>query len=215
MAVSLSSGTTAQPAVWLSEDGLAWRGIPLPPSTFSGANLAQAVVLPEGFVIAGRTGSLAGWGGGYFPSTTPAVWYSADGSDWTRETLPGAVAAPEAEASVAIVGAGKLVSHVVSWDCACPPEGDTQAWTSSDGRAWRATDIAFPSPAVVLTDGRQALQLVPADGVLTVAVSSDGFHWAQIPVPGSGPADADVGVYGPAGLLVEGSDASLWLAVIR
>jgi hypothetical protein len=49
-----------------------------------------------------------------------------------------------------------------------------------------------------------------------VAVSSDGFKWAQIAVSGSGsgPADSNDAAYGPVGLLVEGSDSSLWLATI-
>jgi hypothetical protein len=67
---------------------------------------------------------------------------------------------------------------------------------------------------VVLSDGRQALQLVPADGALTVATSSDGFVWAQIAVSGPGPADFLDEAYGPAGLLVEGSDGNVWLAAI-
>ena len=216
LAVSVSSATTASPAVWLSSDGRAWRAVSLSTSTFQGANLAQAEVVGDGFLVAGRTGSLVGSGGGSFPSTTPAIWWSADGSDWSRASLPNVAAFPEAEAAIAEVGAGKLVAHVGSWDCGCPPEGDTQAWTSSDGRAWKAAGGSFPSPAVVLTDGTQALQLVEADGVLSVAVSSDGFKWAQIAVSGSGsgPADSNDAAYGPVGLLVEGSDSSLWLATI-
>ena len=213
IAVSASSDSgTARPAIWLSADGRVWRAVTLSSATFKDAYLSEALVIKDGYLVAGRTGSLEGWGGGDFPSTTPSMWWSADGSAWSRAILPNVAEAPEAEAAIATVGAGKLVVHVGRWDCSCPPEGDTQAWTSSDGRAWKAATAAFPSPAVVLSDGRQALQLVPADGVLTVAISSDGFRWAQIVVSGSGPADDDGEAYGPAGLMVEGSDGSLWLA---
>lgn len=216
VAVSVSSdSSTARPAVWLSADGRVWRAVSLSSSTFKDAYLSEAVVLGGGYLVAGRTGSLAGWGGGDFPSTTPAIWWSADGSTWSRATLANVAAAPEAEAAIATLGSGKLVAHVESWDCSCPPQGDNHAWTSIDGRAWRAATAAFPSPAVVLSDGRQALQLVPSEGVLTEAVSSDGFQWAQIVVSGSGPADYDGAAYGPAGLVVEGSDGSLWLAAVR
>jgi hypothetical protein len=215
MAVGTSGDSgTSLPAVWLSVDGRVWRAASLSSVAFNDAYLARATVLGNGFLVAGRVGSLEGYGGGYFPSTTPAIWWSADGSDWSRETLPNVAEAPQAEAAIATVGGGKLVAHVVSWDCSCPPEDVTQTWTSSDGRVWKAATKQFPSPAVVLSDGRQALQLVPADGALTVATSSDGFVWAQIAVSGPGPADFLDEAYGPAGLLVEGSDGNVWLAAI-
>ena len=78
----------------------------------------------------------------------------------------------------------------------------------------RTVAATFPSPAVVLTDGRQAIQLISADGAVTVAVSPDGFRWAQIAASGSGPADYDGEANGPAGLLVEASDGGFWLATI-
>jgi len=215
IAVSVSSAGIARPAVWLSPDGRVWRAASLPATTFQDAYLAEATVLGDGYLVSGRTGSLQGWGGGFFPSTMPATWWSADGSAWSHATLPKVAAAPQAEATISTVGAGRLVAHVDSWDCSCPPDGVTQAWTSSNGRAWKAVTATFPSPAVVFSDGRQALQLVPGDGVLTVAVSPDGFGWAQIAVSGTGPVDYDGEAYGPAGLVVEASDGSLWLAVIR
>jgi len=93
-------------------------------------------------------------------------------------------------------------------------DGDGQAWTSSDGRTWKAATSQFPSPAVVLFDGHQALQVVSRTENLTVAISSDGFKWAQVAVSGSGPADLSDEAYGPAGVLVEDSSGNLWLAVI-
>ncbi len=215
MAVSRSSdSSTDSPAVWLSADGQTWQALSLSSDTFADAYLARGTVLADGFLVAGRIGSLEGWGGGDFPTTTPAIWWSADGSDWSRVTLPDVATTPEAEAAITAIATGKLVAHVVSWDCSCPPEGDDQAWTSSDGQTWKAAMEQFPSPAVVLSDGHEALQLVPSDGGLTVAVSSDGFEWAEVAVSGSGPADLSDAAYGPAGLLVEDSSGNLWLAAI-
>ncbi|MGD0861443.1 MAG: hypothetical protein ABSA21_01610 [Candidatus Limnocylindrales bacterium] len=213
MAVSRSSDAgAAVPAIWLSADGQNWRASSLPSATFGAAYLARGTVLGGGFLVAGRIGSLEGWGGGYFPSTTPAIWWSADGSEWSRVTLSDVASAPQAEATITKVADGKLVAHVVSWDCVCPPEGDGQAWTSTDGRTWKAATGQFPSPAVVLSDGHQALQVVSSDGALTVAASADGFRWAQVAVSGSGPADLLDEAYGPSGVLVEDSDGNLWLA---
>jgi hypothetical protein len=215
MAVSLSSdAAAAAPAVWLSADGQSWRAVSLSAATFQDAYLASGTVLGHGFLVAGRIGSLAGWGGGEFPSTTPAIWWSADGAAWSRVTLANAGAGPQAQAAITTLAAGKLVANVASWDCSCSPDGDAQAWTSSDGRTWKAATSQFPSPAVVLSDGHQALQVVSSNGNLTVAISSDGFKWAQVAVSGSGPADLSDEAYGPAGVLVEDSSGNLWLAVI-
>jgi hypothetical protein len=215
MAVSRSSdSSSAEPAVWLSADGQIWHAVSLAPETFQDAYLARGTVLADGFLVAGRIGSVEGWGGGDFPSTTPAIWWSADGSDWSRVTLADAAATPEAEAAITTIAAGKLVADVASWDCSCSPEGDDQAWTSNDGRTWTAAAAQFPSPAVVLSDGHQALQVVASEGALTVAISPDGFEWAQVAVSGSGPADLSDEAYGPAGVLVEDSSGNLWLATI-
>jgi len=72
MAVSRSSdSSTASPAVWLSADGQSWRAVALAPATFEDAYLARGTVLGDGFLVAGRIGSLEGWGGGDFPATRP------------------------------------------------------------------------------------------------------------------------------------------------
>ena len=47
-----------------------------------------------------------------------------------------------------------------------------------------------------------------------MAISSDGFEWAQVAVSGPGPADVSDEAYGPAGVLVEDSSGNLWLATI-
>jgi hypothetical protein len=218
MAVGTTSDSGSPvPAVWLSADGRTWHPVSLSADTFKDAYLARATVLGGGFLAAGRIGSLTGWGSGFFPSTTPAVWWSADGTSWSRVTLTEVDAAPQAEAAVTKIATGKLVAHVVSWDCACPPEGDSQAWTSTDGRAWKAVRTAFPSPAIVESDGHQALQALQspsADSVMTVATSSDGFKWTQLAVSGTGPTDLLDEAYGPAGLLVEDLNGNVWLASI-
>jgi hypothetical protein len=215
MAVSRSSdSSTASPAVWLSADGQSWRAVALAPATFEDAYLARGTVLGDGFLVAGRIGSLEGWGGGDFPATTPAIWWSADGSDWSRVTLDDAATAPEAEAAVTTIAPGRLVADVARWDCSCSPDGDDQAWTSSDGHTWKAAGTEFPSSSVVLSDGHQALEVVTSDGGLAVAMSPDGFEWAQVAVSGPGPADLSDEAYGPAGVLVEDSSGNLWLATI-
>ncbi len=214
MALSLSgNGATASPAIWLSADGRAWHSAALSSAAFADAYLERGTVLGSGYVVAGRTGSLSGMGSGDFPATRPAVWWSADGSSWSPAILPGVQAAPEAEAAVTIVAAGKLVAHVWRWDCSCAPEGVSASWTSTDGHVWTSSAAAFPQ-VPVLSDGHRALLVLGGSGGLTVEASTDGFAWAPLVLSGSGPADLFSVAYGPDGLLVEGTDMSMWLAAI-
>jgi hypothetical protein len=215
MAVSDSETGPSNAAIWLSADSRAWHEVTLPATLFQDAHLARATIVDDTYLAAGRTGSLEGSGGGHFPSTTPAIWSSVDGIAWSRATLPGVVAAPEAEAAVTVAGPGKVIGHVVSWDCLCSPEGVTGSWTSGDGRNWTASHLGFPSPAVVLTDGHQAVQVVSDEDVATEAISSDGFKWSRFRVTGSGPADVADAAFGPAGLLVIDSAGALWRPTVR
>jgi hypothetical protein len=215
MAISLSSeSATSDPAVWLSANGRSWRPVTLPPEAFKDAYLASGAVLSGGYLIAGRIGSVAGYGGGDYPSTTPALWWSADGSAWSRVSLAGASAAPEAEAAVTRVANGRLVAHVVCWDHLSPPDGATQTWSSSDGRSWAPSGDGFPSPAVILTDGHQAMQPIATDAGVTVSTSPDGFDWTQRAITGTAPPDWFDAALGPAGLLVSSTDQRAWLAVL-
>jgi hypothetical protein len=217
MAVSSdAASTTTAPSVWFSTDGRDWHGGPLTAPVFANASLAAGLALEGGFVLEGRVGSLDGFGGGSFPATTPALWWSSDGSAWSVVKLAGSAAAPEAEARIVPVGAGKLVAHVVGWDTPSQPDGQGMAWTSADGRTWKLSAAPFPAaPTTIETDGRQAVQVVVrVDGALAMAVSADGFAWLEVPSTGTGagPSDFSDYVMGPAGLLVEDVEGTLWLA---
>lgn len=215
MAISRSSeSATSDPAVWLSANGRSWRSVTLPPEAFKDAYLASGSVLSGGYLIAGRIGSVAGYGGGDYPSTTPALWWSADGSAWSRVSLAGASAAPEAEAAVTTIANGRQIAHVVRWDLRVPPDGANQTWSSPDGRSWTPSGDGFPSPAVILTDGHQAMQPIATEAGVTVSTSPDGFDWTQRAITGTAPPDSfDVAV-GPSGLLVSSTDQRAWLAVL-
>ncbi len=217
MAISTDSASTAnRPAVWFSTNGRDWRGGPLTDETFANSSLSRGLVLGNGYLLEGRVGSLDGSGGGYFPMSTPALWWSGDGAKWTAVELKGVTTGPAAEALVTAVGQGKLVASVVSWDSPTQIEGVTSAWSSFDGRTWKPSDKSFVGmPMSVSTDGKQAIrQLQTASDAPAFAISADGFIWAEVPWSSAGPNDVTGLTVGPAGILVGETSGNLWLGSI-
>jgi hypothetical protein len=218
MALSPSTdAATASPVIWLSSNGTKWRKVALPDSAFTDAYLARGMVVPDGYVIAGRIGSVAGHGSGDYPATTPAVWWSSDGVAWTRVELPGVEVAPEAEAAVTKVADGRLVARVVAWDCpgpGCTVDGADNTWTSTDGRVWAIAQGRLPLQ-LMFTDGHRALTVGELDGAVTVETSADGFNLSRLAASGDSPPDILDAAYGPSGLLIEATDESLYQAMIE
>jgi hypothetical protein len=217
MAISTDTASTEnRPAVWFSTNGRDWRGGRLPDDTFANSALSRGLVLGSGYLLEGRVGSLEGLGGGYFPMSTPAMWWSSDGSKWTAVELKGAASAPAAEALVTALGKGKLIASVVSWDSPTQIDGVTSAWTSTDGRTWTLSARSFVGmPMSVSTDGKQAIrQLQTASDVPAFAISADGFGWAEVPWGSAGPDEADQLTVGPPGILLADMSDNLWLGNI-
>ena len=207
----------ASPAVWLSSNGTTWQRVDLSGSSFADAFLARGMVLPDGYLIAGRVGTVAGHGSGYYPATTPAIWWSRDGVVWTSVALDGMKPDPEAEAAVTRITDAKLAARAVSWDCrgpACVVEGADTTWTSTDGRVWTKAQGRLP-PQLTFSAGRRALAIGEVDGVLTVETTTDGFTWTRLPASAGAPADLFDAALGPSGLLIASVDQSLWLATIE
>jgi hypothetical protein len=208
---------SASPEVWLSSNGTTWQRVDLSGSSFADAFLARGMVLPDGYLIAGRVGTVAGHGSGYYPATTPAIWWSRDGLVWTSVALDGVKAAPEAEAAVTRITDATLAARVVSWDCrgpACVVEGADTTWTSTDGGVWTKAQGRL-LPQLTFSDGRRALAIGAVDGVLTVETTTDGIVWTRLPASAGAPADLFDAAFGPSGLLVATTDQSLWLATIE
>jgi hypothetical protein len=144
------------------------------------------------------------------------VWWSAGGSGWTRESLPGASTAADASLSIHRLNDGEIV--------AVSQAGDTpDAWVSTDGRTWSAV----PTPAIealfgTITDNRRSIvAAAPSDdqGELVFQTVGDQLDVAPLPQTGGGPVQtADsiptITAVGPTGLVVVSVDGShLWLGV--
>jgi hypothetical protein len=228
----IARGSTGE-AIRLSSDGLTWKDGSLPqlgpqdsvkdPVSFaSGFALPGAVLETAGDEPSPGTQNCSG-GGSTSPRPplyVPAVWWSADGSNWTRETLPGTSPSERVDISIERLGDHALLATAHT-DASEPLE-----WVSADGRNWRAVDwgSSASSAGKTLTDGRRSLV---GDGL--------GFELAQvrffllgpnldlIPLEQTG-LTSDMPVYpnsgegaqialGPAGLLMtDGPD--FWLGTI-
>jgi hypothetical protein len=173
-----------------------------------------ATSFARGLVVAGAVLGPEGCGGA--SSIHPAVWWSADGSSWTRESLPGASTAAGASLWIHRLNDDEIV--------AISQVGDTpDAWISADGQTWSA--VASPTIEALfgtLTDNRRSIVVVaPSDnpGALAFKTVGDRLDVAPLPQTGDGPVQtADsiptIEAVGPTGLVVVSVDGShLWLGV--
>jgi len=206
-----SDGTT--PGIWLSQDATTWRTLPLPKPPSGTLVVNGATSFAGGLVVAGAVLGPEGCGGA--SSIHPAAWWSADGSSWTRESLPGASTAAGASLSIHRLNDNRIV--------AVSQAGDTpDAWVSTDGRTW--SKVQTPTIEALfgtVTDSRRSMVVVaPSDqGQLTFETVGDQLDVAPLPQTGEGPVEtADsiptITAVGPTGLVVVSVDAShLWLGV--
>ncbi|HEY8636741.1 MAG TPA: hypothetical protein VIL81_05695 [Candidatus Limnocylindrales bacterium] len=206
-----SDGKT--PGIWLSQDATTWRllALPKPPSGTLVVNGATSFA--GGLVVAGAVVGPEGCGGG--SSIHPAAWWSADGSSWTRESLPGASTVAGASLSIHRLNDNRIV--------AVSQAGDTpDAWVSTDGRTW--SKVQTPTIEALfgtVTDNRRSMVVVaPSDqGQLTFETVGDQLDVAPLPQTGDGPVQtADsmptITAVGPTGVVVVSVDGShLWLGV--
>jgi hypothetical protein len=202
------------PGIWISADATTWRPAALPKPTDGSLVVNGATSFAGGLVVAGAVLGPDGCGG---PSSVhAAVWWSADGSSWTRESLPGASTAAYASLSTHRLNDQEVVATVQA--------GDTpEAWLSTDGRSWSAV----PTPSVdalfgTLTDNRRSIVPVAPSanpGPFTFETIGDHLELAPLPQNGEVPVQtADsmptVSAVGPTGLVMVSVDGSrLWLGI--
>ncbi|MEA2545614.1 MAG: hypothetical protein QOI09_887 [Chloroflexota bacterium] len=202
------------PGIWLSQDATTWRMLTLPKPTSGTLVVNGATSFAGGLVVAGAVLGPEGCGGA--SSIHPAAWWSADGSSWTRESLPGASTAAGASLWIHRLNDEELVATVQA--------GDTpDAWVSTDGRTWTAVPTpSFTALYGTITDNRRSLSVeAPATnpGQLVLKSIGEQLDVADLPQTGDGPVLTEDSVpiieaVGPTGLVVVNVDGShLWLGV--
>jgi len=213
----------ANPIAWTSKDARDWQQSTPAGSADEEVAIYGGVSFPGGFVLAGAT-----WPDAESNCTRPStvsVWWSADGSDWTRYVLPGGSPATNPQVQVyAISGRVLVMASVPAGD---PEHWTNLAWVSSDGRTW--TSIALPfatcdlscayglgtfdDQGLMLTrttvDEPDGNELFPATGGFAIS----GTSVVQLRAAGDIPVNVWATARGPKGVLVIGLEGQSWLGV--
>jgi hypothetical protein len=175
-----SRGGTDEPgfAGWWSRDGLAWTRSESAGATFAG----DAVALPDGFVIVGKTGDGTG-------QERAMTWRSPDGVQWTGLPIDDLMTGPFA--------ADRVAGRIATFAIRAPAGGEPSlAWSSNDLVSWTsgllggggsssATGLTTLSDESGLTFGRWSGE--PADvapfpvGQAAFWQSTDGITWQKAP----------------------------------
>jgi hypothetical protein len=215
---TLKDGVT--PAVWLSHDGVSWHSVHLPTSTFGKVVVDGATNFAAGYVLSGAVLGEGGCGGAAL--LTPSLWWSADGTTWSRSTLSGAQPVRNAQMTVSRIDDHALVAIAAEYD-QTTDQTSRKVWVSTDGRTW--APVAKPSDLLrsgVRTNGQRGLVVVdPPDNVgpPTIATVGADLTVATLRQTGDGPVLSDslpgwVSAFGPTGVVFLGSDeTTLWLGV--
>jgi hypothetical protein len=221
---TLKDGVTS--AVWLSGDGRSWHQVPLPKATSGAVVVDGATDFAGGYVLAGkqRSDSSCVEGRSTAPLYTPSLWWSADGKNWTRSKLPGALPAGDVSVGFVRISDDALVAIAQDWNVAKGLSGPRQYWVSNDGRTWRL--IAAPSSVLrsncCLTNGQRGLAVLSPDnyGVgLMIATVGDDLTVTLLSKSGDGPEPSVSSIgwmwaFGPTGVVALSDDGlNLWLGV--
>jgi hypothetical protein len=229
--------------VWTSTSGSDWRLGALPsealstgswannPTSFAGGFVLPGVVLQtkgHGFVPKlhpdyGYDGSYGQTFGCMYPGLPPdlslyraALWWSADGTNWTRITIGGTTAANSVDMTVTRIDDHTLLAEQrVYTETAIV----LTAWISTDGKSWARLVSAFPGLGQVLGGrGRSLIYDVSfsSDGTRTTELSvlTSDFKLHDLKQTGQAPwIDDWQTALGPSGLLVTADGSRFWLDV--
>jgi len=211
-------------AVWLSADGRSWRQVALTKATFGNFVVDGATDFAAGYVISGTVASNGGCGG-EASVFTPSLWWSANGTSWTRSKLTGAGPASDAWVTVNRISDHALMAIASRWDDTSQTY-DQLVWVTSDGRTWNV--VKSPSTMLstnILTNGQRGLLvLAPSDdnGPPTIATVGDDLTVTTLNQTGGGPVGSSTNwaswmpfaAFGPTGVVILSSDGlNLWLGV--
>jgi hypothetical protein len=177
---SLVLDTDEDGRLWLSSDGQTWSSFRLA-EVFPHAVIRSLAWGGERWLVGGVVGEPpeggfpgSSWGAG-------AVWWSSDGTDWTRAEID----APELSVGWFAVGRDGIVA-IGDRTGEGPIVLTDPLWWSEDGTRWNSLDFDNRQ-LVLLSDGDRivALDRLPDDR-LRIRESFDGRTWGEVEVHGLG-----------------------------
>ena len=211
---------TGEAGVYTSVDGLHWTKAALAGNAFARLDLVRGGGAADGgFVILGV--ALGSKGGGYCDIgpvlLSPTLWFSGDGTAWSKLALPGALAG--SDVALDFCRAGRLL---VTNERA---GGKTATWSSANGTTWNVSHEAFSCAAArdaadredLITGGGREIFILPAEkqGPPSLMLVNDALTETTLAQSGDLPDWNHVGPVagGPAGIIASSGDGTLWLGV--
>lgn len=199
--------TGGAPALWISQDGRSWHRLNLSTSTFGGAVVDGATDFAAGFVISGAVRGDGTCGG--YQTLTPSLWWSKDGTSWTRARLAGIAPASDAWVTVARINDHCLMAVANEWN-ASSQVTNQRMWVTSDGQTW--TVVSAPSPLLgwgVMSSWQRGIVVAsPADnqGPSTIVTVGDDLAVTPVAQTGAVPTASDdpsgwIWALGPNGMV--------------
>ena len=218
IATGTAARAGAQGVAWVARDGRTWRPVSFSAPAFKNSVVNDGTAFAGGYVLAGAVYGQAGACGSP-PLLTPSLWWSADGTRWTRDSLSGTTSGTDVQMSVCRVDDGVLLAIQ---DAYGGNGTDTQAvWTSTDGQNWKLIKAPAISETEVLTNGQRGLvvQGLDQDGKMTILGFDHDLALVTLPQTGdvpTDPANQTSVTLGPTGLVVANLDGSrFWVGVPR
>jgi hypothetical protein len=166
-------GATCDPlpvAIWTSPDGRSWHGRAAPP-VFAGATIARFGAGPGGLVAVGDTG----W-------DHPAIWFSADGVAWRKESLRSTIFRHAMFFGLTAFRGGWVLTGQTNpiQEFCCGGADDSKmkaaAWFSADGRTWSRASVESPARES-MGDAYAGSDGLVSGGFDVIWVSTDGQSW--------------------------------------
>jgi hypothetical protein len=210
----VATGGWDVPLVWVSADGRTWRHPNLPFAMYRDATVSGPLAFPGGFIIYGQVIVPGGCGGDSLEES--AVWFSQDGSGWTREILPAVKAGANVDTSVGPLTYFTLIASEEVYDSEGNATGG-MSWVSRDGKTWAAFDLpelAGRGWSAYVTPQHSLIEVIPSSGPSVWYSIDESLALAPLSVVGPDPLDEYVGcVFGPTGLVaLDGSQ--IWIGVL-
>ena len=168
------------PAAWTSNDGRAWRSLPLtalPGSYYGPRSVLYAVACANG-----RIAAIGAGGGGAHGNPRTSTWYQrADGS------LAEAAAPFETYGGDTAVDVGRISGGAAGFLIAGNRTGGAAAWTSPDGARFRLFENAPGLSRAFARDGAvldgQLLLVGSREDAPAAWISADAVSWQRADLP--------------------------------